>query len=112
MDYYRYEFINDAFVFLATGNHSWLQYSASGYDWQLNFKTEGGVQKVDALGNTGNWQPYGPGEVLYPTLPNSEPVTAVVNDLVNNRVLAFIGDSMYSLSGSPANAVLDSWTYG
>ena len=112
MDYFRYEFVNGAFVFLATGNHSWLQYSASGYDWQLNFKTDNGVNKIDALGNTGNWQPYGPNESLYPTLPNTAPVTAVVNDKVNTRVLVFIGDIMYSLSGSPANAVLDSWTYG
>lgn len=111
MDYYRYEFVNGAFSYLGTGNHSWLQYTASGYDWQLNFKTDGGGNKVDALGNTGNWQPYGAGEALYPTLPNTAPVTAVVNDKVNNRVLAFIGDSMYSLSGSPSNTVLDSWTY-
>lgn len=112
MDYFRYEFTGGAFVFLATGNHSWLQYSAAGYDWQLNFKTDNGVHKIDALGNTGNWQPYGPGETLYPSLPNTSPVTAVVNDKVNTRVLAFIGDSMYSLSGSPANSVLDSWSYG
>ena len=112
MDYFRYEFVNDNFVFLETGNHSWKDYTASGQDWQLNFKDDNGVQKCDAVGNTGNFQPYGVPYALYPTLPNTSPVTAVVNDLVNNRVLALIGNTMYSLTGSPANSVTEFWTYG
>jgi hypothetical protein len=112
MDYFRYEYTSGTFTFMATGNHSWKDYTASGYDWQLNFKEEGSVQKVDALGNTGNFQPYGPGTSLYPTLPNTSPVTAVVNDQVNSRVIALIGDTMYSLTGSPSNSVTEHWVYG
>ena len=115
LDYFRYEYSGgaiDNFTFLATGNHSWEDYTANAYDWQLVFKNDGGVQKVDAVGNTGNFQPYGPGTSLYPTLPNTSPVTAVVNDQVNNRVIAMIDSTMYILTGSPENSVTDSWTYG
>ena len=45
------------FVFQNSGNHSWLDYVASGEGWMLAFKEESGVQKVDAAGNTGNFQP-------------------------------------------------------
>jgi hypothetical protein len=112
IDYFRYEFVNGNFVFLGTGNHSWKDYTAQGESWQLVFKDDSGVQKVDAVGNTGNFQPYGSDTSLYPTLPNTSPVTAVVNDLVNNRVLALIDSTMYSLTGSPANSVTEFWTYG
>jgi hypothetical protein len=115
MDYFNYEYGGgaiDNYTFLGTGNHSWKDYTASGESWMLNFKEEGGVQKVDAAGNTGNFQPYGPGTSLYPTLPNTSPVTAVVNDLVNSRILAFIGGTMYSLTGSPSNSVTEHWVYG
>ena len=115
MDYFRYEYGEgaiDNYTFLSTGNHSWKDYTAQGESWQLVFKDDSGVQKVDAVGNTGNFQPYGSGTALYPTLPNTSPVTAVVNDLVNNRVLALIDSTMYSLTGSPANSVTESWTYG
>ena len=111
-DYFKYEFVNGAFVYLASANRSWLQYTASGEGWKLNFKDDNGVQKVDAAGNTGNFQPYGQGTASYPTLPNTSPVNAVVNDQVNNRIIAMIDSTMYILSGSPSNSVTDSWTYG
>jgi len=115
LDYFRYEWAGgaiDNYTFLATANHSWKDYTAQGEGWQLVFKDDSGVQKVDAAGNTGNFQPYGPGTSLYPTLPNTSPVTAVVNDQVNNRVIAMIGGTMYSLTGSPSNTVTETWTYG
>jgi hypothetical protein len=115
LDYFKYEWAGgaiDNYTFLATANHSWLDYTASGEGWQLNFKDDNGVQKVDAVGNTGNFQPYGPGTSLYPTLPNTSSATAVVNDQVNNRVIAMIDSTMYILTGSPSNSVTDSWTYG
>jgi hypothetical protein len=115
MDYFRYEYAGgaiDNYTFLGTGNHSWKDYTASGEGWQLNFKDDNGVQKVDAEGNSGNFQPYGPGTSLYSTLPNAAPVSAVVNDLVNNRVIAMIDSTMYSLTGSPSNSVTETWTYG
>ena len=115
LDYFKYEWVGgaiDNYEFVATATHSWLDYTASGEGWQLNFKDDNGLQMVDALGNTGDFQPYGPGTSLYPTLPNTSPVTAVVNDQVNNRVIAMIGDKMYSLTGSPDNSVTETWTYG
>jgi hypothetical protein len=114
LDYYKYEWGGgaiDNFVFQNSGNHSWLDYSASGEEWKLNFKEEGGVQKVDAVGNTGNFQPYGPGTALYPTLPNTAPVDAAVHDRVNDRVLVTIGSTMYVLN-TTTNAVVESFTYG
>ena len=61
MDYFNYEYGGgaiDNYTFLGTGNHSWKDYTAQGESWDLVFKDDNGIQKVDAVGNTGNFQPY------------------------------------------------------
>tara|TARA_R110000823_G_scaffold33961_4_gene94825 strand:- start:45 stop:1475 length:1431 start_codon:yes stop_codon:yes gene_type:complete len=73
--------------------------TARGADWGLWFKndTNDGIQKVDVVGNTGNFVPYGTGTAVYTGLPNDVPVDACWNDKVAGIVYVSIGETIYAL---------------
>ena len=102
---YSYEVDNTSstgYKHLGTTTQSWQEMrTARGADWQLWFKndtnTTPAVQKVDVLGNTGNFVPYGSGTGIYEGLPNDVPVDACWNDRVAGIVYVSIGETIYAL---------------
>ena len=102
--YWRYEVATPhqsptTYTFLQTGSHGWkVDRGPAGANDDLLFKNDNGVMKVDQLGNTGNFQPYGPGgNVLYPTLPNTQIPDACWNDTLGGFVYVSIVDTIYKL---------------
>jgi hypothetical protein len=100
-NYWRYE-VNSTnptgYIFLNSGTHGWMvDRGARGEGWQLWFKNDNGVAKVDAVGNTGNFQPYGSGTSLYPTLPNTQIPDACWHNTTSGVVYVSIIDTIYAL---------------
>ena len=112
-DYWRYEVSTPhttptTYTFLQTGSHPWkVNRGPMGANNDLYFKNDNGVMKVDQLGNTGNFQPYGPGNTLYPTLPNTQIPDACWNNTVDGYVYISIVDTIYKLDA--VNAVMVSF---
>lgn len=103
-DYWRYEVATPhqnptTYTFLQTGSHPWkIDRGPAGANDDLLFKNDNGVMKVDQVGNTGNFQPYGPGgNVLYPTLPNTQIPDACWNNTLDGYVYVSIVDTIYKL---------------
>ena len=101
--YWRYEVATPhqsptTYTFLQTGSHGWkVDRGPAGANDDLLFKNDNGVMKVDQLGNTGNFQPYGPSNSLYPTLPNTQIPDACWNDTLGGYVYVSIVDTIYKL---------------
>ena len=110
-DYWRYEVATPhqnptTYTFLQTGSHSWkVNRGPAGANDDLLFKNDNGVMKVDQLGNTGNFQPYGPGNTLYPTLPNTQIPDACWNNTLDGYVYVSIVDTIYKLDAVTATMV-------
>jgi len=102
-DYWRYEVATPhqnptTYTFLQTGSHGWkVNRGPAGANDDLLFKNDNGVMKVDQVGNTGNFQPYGPSNSLYPTLPNTQIPDACWNDTLGGYVYVSIVDTIYKL---------------
>jgi hypothetical protein len=101
-NYWRYETTSlnpTGYTFLSSGTHGWMvNQGPRGEGWQLWFYDDNGVAKVDAVGNTGNYQPYGPGTTLYPTLPNTQVPDACWHNSASGVVYVSIIDTIYLLS--------------
>jgi len=61
------------------------------------FKDHSGTQKVITQSG-GSWTAYGSGTGVFEDLPNDAPMQGCINDLVNNKVIAFLGNQMYTLN--------------
>ena len=100
-NYWRYETTSTnptGYTFLSSGSHPWMANIAPrGEGWQLWFKLINGVPHVDVNGNTGNWQPFGPGNTLYPTLPNTQVPDACWHNTATGEVYCSIVDTIYVL---------------
>ena len=115
---YYYEVDNSSstgYKHLGTVLQSWQEMrTARGADWTLWFKndttTTPAIQKVDVVGNTGNFVPYGAGTGIYEGLPNDVPVDACWNDKVNGIVYVSIGETIYLLD-TLATVVASSFAY-
>ena len=105
-NYWHYEvssFNPTGYTFLSSGTHGWMvDRGPRGENWQLWFKNDNGVAKVDAVGNTGNYQPYGPGNSLYPTLPNTQVPDACWHNTASGVVYVSIIDTIYALDTATA----------
>jgi hypothetical protein len=99
--YWRYEASSlnpTGYTFLASNPHPWkVDRGPQGENWQLLFKNDNGVQKVELSPNTGNFQPYGAGTSLYPTLPNTQPLDSCWHDILNSVVYVSLIDTIYGL---------------
>ena len=110
-DYWRYEVFTPhqnptTYTFLQTGSHPWkVNRGPAGSNDDLMFKNDNGVMKVDQLGNTGNFQPYGAGNSLYPTLPNTQIPDACWNNTLDGYVYVSIVDTIYKLDAVNATMV-------
>ena len=100
-NYWRYETTSTnptGYTFLSSGTHGWMaNIGPRGESWQLWFKNDNGVAKVDTAGNTGNYQPYGPGNTLYPTLPNTQVPDACWHNTSTGEVYVSLIDTIYVL---------------
>ena len=102
---YYYEVDNSSstgYKHLGSVLQSWQEMrTARGADWTLWFKndttTTPAIQKLDVVGNTGLFVPYGPSTGIYEGLPNDVPVDACWNDKPNGDVYVSIGDTIYLL---------------
>ena len=105
-NYWHYEVSSTnptAYTFLSSGTHGWMiDRGPRGENWQLWFKNDNGVAKVDAVGNTGNYQPYGSGTSLYPTLPNTQVPDACWHNSASGVVYVSIIDTIYLLDTATA----------
>ena len=100
-NYWRYETTSTnptGYTFLSSGSHPWMANIAPrGEGWQLWFKNDNGVAKVDVNGNTGQYMAYGPGTSLYPTLPNTQVPDACWHNTASGEVYVSIVDIIYIL---------------
>jgi len=100
-NYWRYEttsFNPTGYTFLSSGSHPWMANIAPrGEGWQLWFKNDNGVAKVDVNGNTGIYMAYGPPNTLYPTLPNTQVPDACWHNTATGEVYVSIIDTIYVL---------------
>jgi hypothetical protein len=109
--YWRYEVATPhqnptTYTFLASNTHSWkIDRGPAGANDDLLFKNDNGVMKVDQVGNTGNFQPYGAGNTLYPTLPNTQIPDACWNNTLDGFVYVSIVDTIYKLDAVTATVV-------
>jgi len=107
--YWRYETTSlnpTGYTFLGTALHGWkVDRGPQGEGWQLLFKNDNGVQKVELSPNTGNFQPYGAGTSLYPTLPNTQPLDACWHDILNNIIYVSLIDTIYGLDTATATVI-------
>ena len=102
--YWKYE-ANTAnptiYTFVATGSHPWMvDVGPRGEGWKLWFKNDNGIMKVDVNGNTGIYEPYGAGTLIYPTLPNTKIPDSCWNNTTTGLVYVSIVDTIYILDTS------------
>jgi hypothetical protein len=100
-DYWRYEATSlnpTGYTFLNSGSHPWMvDRGPRGEGWQLWFKNDNGVAKVDLNGNTGQYVAYGSNTSYYPTLPNTQVPDACWHNTTTGVVYVSIIDTIYLL---------------